>query len=300
MQSLWKKVLVGLGASGMLAGGAITFAASAPGTGSTPPGFWAQLASKLNVSPTTLLQDVRAVKTSQLLQYANAHHWSQAKIKAAEARIAKAQYKVTMVHSNHMWRSLLPLVVKTTAATTHLKPAQVLASLRKGQTLTEIANGAHVAPAALQSAITNAMNARIAASLKAGKISGNRAKALEAQAAKMAPKLMTRKFHPKRPVRLAWMKPAAQYLGLSPKTIWHDLRGGQTLGAVATSVSGKSVSGLESAITSAVQTHLNTMVAHHHLSATKEQAMLKHLSASLPGLMDRHFTGHKPTAKAGG
>lgn len=292
MLSLWKKVLVGLGASGMLAGGAITFAASAPGAGATPQGFWAQLAGKLNVSSTTLMQDVRAVKTNQLLQYANAHHWSPAKIKAAEARIAKAQFKVTMVRPHHMWRSLLPLVVKTTAATTHMKPGQVVLALRKGQTLTEIANAQHVAPSALQAAITNAMNARIQAALKAGKISGNRAKALEAQVAKMAPKIMTRKFHPKRPPRLAWMKPTAQYLGLSPKTIRQDLKRGETLGAVATSVSGKSVAGLESAITSALQTHLNTMVAHHHLSAAKEQALMKHWNASLPGLMNRHFTSH--------
>ena len=76
---------------------------------------------------------------------------------------------------------------------------------------------------------------------------------------------------------------AAKYLGMSQTQLLKDLRGGKSLAQVA-KANGKSVSGLEQALTASLKTRLDRAVASGRLSKAQEQRMLKKLGAAMAGL----------------
>lgn len=79
---------------------------------------------------------------------------------------------------------------------------------------------------------------------------------------------------------------AAGYLGLTPQQLRSDLRGGETLSAVATATAGKTAQGLESAITSALQQRLQQAVTSGQLT----QPRASNLESHLPTLVQRLVT----------
>jgi hypothetical protein len=92
---------------------------------------------------------------------------------------------------------------------------------------------------------------------------------------------------------------AAQYLGLTDKQLRTQLRSGKSLAQIAKS-QGKSLSGLESAIRSAVKARLDKMVQNKRMTAAQENQFLQQFDKSLPSLVNgslpagprfRHF-GH--------
>lgn len=80
----------------------------------------------------------------------------------------------------------------------------------------------------------------------------------------------------------------ASYLGLTPAQLREQLRIGKTLAQIAIA-QGKSVSGLEDAISADVQAHLDQAVANGRLSAAQEQALLTRLKARLDDLFNHAF-----------
>jgi len=93
---------------------------------------------------------------------------------------------------------------------------------------------------------------------------------------------------------------AATYLGLSQKALFTDLRGGKTLAQVATSINGKSVSGLEDAMVASVQTKLDAGVKAGKLTSKQEQAILGHVRTMVDDLVNGTFGHHWHGPDSGG
>jgi len=186
----WKLVAVGAGAAVVLAMGGAAFAASpAPSAN----GFWTQLAGKLGVSRSTLLNDVTSVKTSQFVAYAEAHGLTAQQIATGKQRIAAAHWRVVPVgHWQHL--RLKSLVVNTTAITLNMSPAAVRTALKEGTTLTQLATQHGSSPEALQQALANAINARIAKLVAEKKISTAMQSRWQSRSQAMLSRLMTHSF----------------------------------------------------------------------------------------------------------
>ena len=77
---------------------------------------------------------------------------------------------------------------------------------------------------------------------------------------------------------------AAKYLGVTPDQLLKDLRAGKALAQVA-QAHGKSVTGLERAMTSPLKARLDRAVATGWLTKAQEQRMVTHLNAAIAGLI---------------
>jgi hypothetical protein len=179
----------------VVAASAAVFAA-APPSSNAPTGFWSSLATTLHVSRSTLLNDVNSVKTEQLSRYAQAHHWSAAKLSAAEKRLARTHWVVAparRVRFGVMTR-LRGIVIRTTAKTLNMTPAAVRSALKSGTTLSAMAQSHSVSSAALQQDLATAVDAKIAAVAKNRNLSAARVQKLESHAASAIQRLMTRTF----------------------------------------------------------------------------------------------------------
>jgi hypothetical protein len=82
------------------------------------------------------------------------------------------------------------------------------------------------------------------------------------------------------------MATAAKYLGITNVQLFNDLRAGHSLAQIAKS-KGKSVSGLERAMTSAAKAGLDRAVAAGRLTKSQEQQILTNLSSRLRELVNR-------------
>ena len=80
----------------------------------------------------------------------------------------------------------------------------------------------------------------------------------------------------------------AAYLDLTPAELREQLRSGKTLAQIAVA-QGKTVSGLEAAISTDVQAHLDRAVAGGRLSAAQEQAILTRLKTRLDDIVNHAF-----------
>lgn len=79
---------------------------------------------------------------------------------------------------------------------------------------------------------------------------------------------------------------AASYLGLSPTELFKDLRSGRSLAQIA-KARGKSVAGLERAMTTSIKSRLDAAVAAGRISKPQEQRVLSTISSRLPDLINR-------------
>lgn len=186
----WKLAAAAAGAAVVLAMGGAAFAATPT---ASPSGFWTQLAGKLGVSRSTLLNDVTSVKTSQFVAYAEAHGLTAQQIAAGKQRIAAAHWRVVPVgHWRHM--DMRSLVVNTTAGTLHMTPEAVVAALKQGTTLAQLATAHGSSPQVLQQALQTAINARMAKLVADGKISGAMQSRWQSRSQAMVSRLMTHSF----------------------------------------------------------------------------------------------------------
>ena len=76
------------------------------------------------------------------------------------------------------------------------------------------------------------------------------------------------------------LQAAASYLGMTNAQLVQQLSSGKSLAQIATA-NGKTASGVEQAMTNAVKTRLDKLVARKFLTAAQEQKMLSALSARI-------------------
>ena len=83
---------------------------------------------------------------------------------------------------------------------------------------------------------------------------------------------------------------AADYLGLTPRQLFQQLRSGKSLAEIAVA-QGKTVDGLKSAILAAVKARVDRVVAAGRITSAQEQTFLGKVQARLDTFVNRHF-GH--------
>jgi hypothetical protein len=82
------------------------------------------------------------------------------------------------------------------------------------------------------------------------------------------------------------LKAAASYLGVTIPQLFQQLSGGKSLAQIATS-KGKTASGLKQAMTTAIKTRLDKLVANKMLTAAQEKTALSRLSARLATVINQ-------------
>jgi hypothetical protein len=155
--------------------------------------------------------------------------------------------------------------------------------------LDDVAKRLHVTPQQLSAALNGAEIDQLQAEVKSGRLTQAQANALEQRlknggGAPLAVPFGPRRFRalgPFGPIGAGGALPAAaSYLGLTDAQLYQQLAGGKSLAQIAAS-KGKSVSGLEQAMTAAVKARLDKAVAGKVMTSTQEQALLKRFSSRL-------------------
>lgn len=82
------------------------------------------------------------------------------------------------------------------------------------------------------------------------------------------------------------LQAAASYLGLSAEELFQQLAGGKSLAQIATA-KGKTAKGLEQAMTSAMQTRLDRLVANKVITAAQAKDILSRFSARLSQVVNQ-------------
>ena len=172
--------------------------------------------------------------------------------------------------------------------------------------LNDVAKRLGVTPQQLTAALNGATQDQLQAAVKSGRLTQAQANAL-AQGLKQngtAPALpfgfgFGRHFErPAGPVGpggrfiippfggFADMPAAASYLGLTDAQLFRQLQSGKSLAQIATA-KGKTASGLEQAMTKAMKTRLDRVVANKMLTSAQEQKILSRLSAAVATIVNQ-------------
>jgi hypothetical protein len=187
--------------------------------------------------------------------------------------------------------------------------------------LNDVAKRLHVTPQQLTSALNGASIDQLQAEVKAGRLTQAQANALEQRlksgnAAPLLPltpglagprPFLVRPFPALPPGAFrvgpgqlplmfpgVALGPAASYLGLSNAQLIAQLQSGKSLAQIATS-KGKTVAGLEQAMTAPIKKALDAAVARKAITAAKEKQILSRLSASVSQRINaKGFPGPKP------
>lgn len=175
--------------------------------------------------------------------------------------------------------------------------------------LNDVAGRLHVTPQQLKSALQGALQDRLNAAVKAGRLTQAQADAIEKRIREgLAPAVPF--FHrgllplgpgpvPLRPGLVPGrpgifggpLSAAAKYIGVSPGQLFEQLGSGRSLAQIA-KARGKSVSGLENAIVSAERSRLDQARQRGLITSSDEQRILSGLQARVAALVNR--TGFAP------
>jgi lambda repressor-like predicted transcriptional regulator len=184
-----------------------------------------------------------------------------------------------------------------------LKPADLVAQLRSGKSRADIAQAQGKTVQGLETAITDAVTNQLDAAVAAGKLSKDQETKLLAGLASHLDDLVNgvhKQFEFRRggpggphpafgfgfgfgfggPGLMGGIEDVATYLDLKPADLVAQLRSGKSLADIA-QAQGKTVQGLETAITDAVTKQLDAAVAAGKLSKDQETKVLSSLSSRL-------------------
>jgi transposase-like protein len=168
--------------------------------------------------------------------------------------------------------------------------------------VSDVAKRLNVTPQQLRSALQGAFFDQLDAAVKAGRLTQAQANAIKQRVQQngLPPLLLgpaglgDRGFFgghgsfgaPRPGLAGGAISAAATYLGLSRTQLLDQLRSGKSLAQVAKS-RGKSVNGLEQAMSSAIRSRLDKAVAAGRITKAQEQQILSRLSSRLANLINR-------------
>ena len=162
---------------------------------------------------------------------------------------------------------------------------QLRSDLAGGQTLAELATANGTSVNGLEQAILGAAQSRLDQAVAAGLLTSQNEQAVLSRVSARIGTLVN-VTHPRarvavaRRLRLGVVRVSARYLGLTPKQLRSEVSSGQTLAQV-TAASGKSASGLEQAVQTALKTRLDRAVTKGNLSTQQEQTLLGEVQTRL-------------------
>jgi hypothetical protein len=113
-----------------------------------------------------------------------------------------------------------------------------------------------------------------------------------------SPRPNVKPVRPTGPNPMAFMgdlvRAAGDYLGLDPKTLLPQLRGGKSLADIANATPGKSAPGLIAALTNAANARVDAALTAKKLTADQAAGLKTKIAAEITAFVNRSFT--KPTA----
>ncbi len=156
--------------------------------------------------------------------------------------------------------------------------------------LGDVANRLHVTPQQLTEAMKGAFLDQLQAAVKAGKLTQAQADAIKQRVQQRGmPPLGRMWLGPAAGLRFGGhhgaMSAAATYLGLSETQLFGQLSSGKSLAQIAAQ-RGKSVAGLKAAVTAAIKSRLDKLVAAKVITSAQESKALSRLSARLDDLIN--------------
>jgi AraC-like DNA-binding protein len=161
--------------------------------------------------------------------------------------------------------------------------------------LNDVAKRLNVSPQRLAAAVKAAMIDRLSAAVKDGRLTQAQATAIKQRIEQgaMPPFFMGPGMPFHGPGEFLFAPPpfgplsgAASYLGLSEAQLLTDLRSGRSLAQIAKAM-GKSVAGLERAMTSAIKSRLDQAVTAGRLTKSQDQRFLSEMTSRLRDLISR-------------
>jgi AraC-like DNA-binding protein len=168
--------------------------------------------------------------------------------------------------------------------------------------LNDVAKRLNVSPQRLTAAVKAAMLDRLNAAVKDGRLTQAQANAVKQRIERggVPPFLMGPRmpFHGPGgfffgPPPFGPLSGAASYLGLSDMQLLTELRSGRSLAQIAKS-RGKSVAGLERAMSAAIKSRLDQAVSAGQLTKSQEQRLLSAMTSKLRDLVNRTGPGPLP------
>jgi hypothetical protein len=160
----------------------------------------------------------------------------------------------------------------------------LLAKLKQGQTLAQIATAQGKSPQGLIDALVAATKAKLDARVRAGKLSAAKEPALVAKTRTNVGKLVAKSFGADTKVPSVYMKPVLSYLQIDEPTLRQELKGGKTLGQIAVA-HGKTAAGLAGAIVGTIQAQLDEQVTAGKLAPADRDALLAQAQSSVAKLV---------------
>jgi hypothetical protein len=157
---------------------------------------------------------------------------------------------------------------------------QLGADLIGGQTLAQIAAAQGKSVSGLEQAIQAAVKARLDLAVSNNRITSQQEQtilnALSSRLDTLVNRALPKGLLQHIGLRLGLARSAAAYLGLTVQQLKTELQSGKTLSEIATA-QGKTIAGLEQAVTTALKTRLDKAVTAGRISAQTEQRILNNL-----------------------
>jgi D-Tyr-tRNAtyr deacylase len=165
-----------------------------------------------------------------------------------------------------------------------LDKATLVAKLKQGQTLAQIAAAQGKSSQGLVDALVAAAKVKLDAQVKAGKLSKSKEATALASLRTQGAKLMTKKFGSSATIPAVYLKAILAYLQIDDQTLQGELKAGKTLGQIAVA-HGKTADGLTAAIVVPIQSQLDEQVTAGKLTASQHDALLAQAQANIAKLV---------------
>ena len=190
---------------------------------------------------------------------------------------------------------LRKLGFETAAKTIGLEPLDLLAAMKGGHSIADVAQSHNVTEQTVVAAVVKALDARIQQAVDNHTITSDQGAKIDAAIAKRVPKVVEAK--PRQLLRHRVTRGAidvsAKTIGVTPDALRQAIASGQSVAAVATAHHVDPAT-VVSALVKAGDTRIDALVAHHHMRAERAAK----LKARLPQLAQRFVDHTRDGSKA--
>ncbi|MCL6443045.1 MAG: hypothetical protein K6T83_06255 [Alicyclobacillus sp.] len=185
------------------------------------------------------------------------------------------------------YRKVLKAALLTVSKTLNVKPGTLLADLRSGQSIMDVANVQNVSESTLESALEAKLAGYLQKKETAGKLTSAQVTDLEAKFAAKLPTILEHKglAHIQQAPRAKVIRKAAHVLNVKPRTLLQDIRSGQSIADVA-KAQGSSENALEQTLEAKFQTAIAKRVSDGKLDAAKAGELEQKFAAWLPQILE--------------